>query len=143
MLVMQKIRSIARIVRKKCEAFAKSEASKNCDFHNQEDLSCMCAVASFVLAEALRENGLECNVVHGNFYLNGCYRSEHCWVEVKNKIVDITATQFKSSIPKVYIISNKNPQFVDKEIKNDYLSFHNWAGQMPSPKVTEKILKIT
>lgn len=138
---MQKIRSIAKIVRKKCEVFAKSEDSTNYDFHDHDDLSCMCAVASFVLAEALRKNGFECNVIHGKFYLNGCYRSEHCWVEVKNKIVDITATQFKSSIPKVYIVSDKNPQFVDKEIKNGYSSFYNWSSQMPSPKVTENILK--
>ena len=138
---MQKIRSIAKIVRKKCEVFAKSRASTNYDFHDKDDLSCMCAVASFVLAEALRKNGFECNVIHGNFSRYGCYNSEHCWVEVKNKIIDITATQFKSSIPKVYIVSNKNRQFIDKEIKNDYQSFYKWSSQMPSPKITEKILK--
>lgn len=138
---MNKIRAIASRVRRKCEAFAMSSAASNYDFHNNDDLSCMCAVASFVLAEALKKQGIKCNVIHGNFWEGGWDRGEHCWVEVGRNIVDITATQFLPDGPKVYIVSKKNRQYRRGEVKNHYSQFKNWYSQRPSPWVSQKILK--
>lgn len=138
---MKNLRVIALGVRKKCEKFALSNASINYDFHNQNDLACMCAVASFVLAEALRKNGIKCNVLYGKFHLpKRNWGSEHCWVEVGRKIVDITATQFQD-LPKVYIVSNKSGQYRGGVVQNNYDQFDSWGGQMPTPLVSQKILK--
>lgn len=137
---MNKILSIAQDVRNKCEEFAKSNASKKYDFHNQDDLGCMCAVASFVLARALRRNRIKCNIVSGEFYDNGWPAGNHCWVEVRNKIVDITATQF-GDFPPVYVTSKKDEQYKDGSVRNSFLWFYDWNGQKPSPKVIKKILK--
>ena len=77
----------------------------------QPDLTCACAVSSWTLWRLLKKQGVNANFISGrhigNIYLS--YEKEidegravdishlgdgHCWVEVDNEIIDITATQF-------------------------------------------------
>lgn len=145
-----KVISIAKSIRKKCEKFALSSKSKNYDFHGMEDLGCMCAVASFVLREALRKNGIACQVVRGE------YDDEtHCWVELDDggtivdwvelkggTIVDITATQFGVN-KKVYISDYKNKKYkwLDDYGYVEIKDMKEWDSQKPSNHLTKKILK--
>ena len=139
---MNDIRIIAEKVRKSCEKFANSDASKDYDFHNSNCLSCMCAVASFTLATALRQNGIQCDVVKGYFYDNGDeIQGDHCWVEIGPDIVDITVTQFYPNWQKVYITQKGSRNYRDGVVKNDYQHFKSWLCQNPTPAVTKKILQ--
>lgn len=139
---MNDIRIIAEKVRKSCERFAKSNASKDYDFHNSDCLGCMCAVASFTLAHALKRNGIHCDVVHGCFYNDdGRFNGEHCWVEIGPEIVDITATQFYPNWQKVHIVEKGSPNYRFGKVKNDHRLFKNWLCQRPSPTVAKKILQ--
>lgn len=65
------------------------------------DLCGACALASFTLTRALQLQGEEADFVEG-YYSGEC----HCWVVWKGRIVDITATQFDESLPKIYIAKN-------------------------------------
>jgi len=60
--MISKVRIIATKVRKQCEAFVYSEDSSEYDFHEQANLDCMCAVASFALAYVLRKNHIKCKM---------------------------------------------------------------------------------
>lgn len=131
------IQTIAEKIRNKCEVFANSEEAQGYDFYNDDDLGCMCAIASFVLARELKKNGISCKVVCGRFEGN-----DHCWVETDTKIIDITATQFIGSYPKVHIVSINNKKYTDGKIV-DYRHFRTWGyGQQPSSKITHEILKV-
>lgn len=70
--------------------------------HGRDDLEGCCAIASYALTK----------VVPGAKFVVGCYVTkgkidnrpipmDHCWVQAGNEIVDITATQFKSTNPKI------------------------------------------
>jgi hypothetical protein len=132
---MKSIIPIAVKVRKQCEKFACSDYAKNYDFHNEKDLSCMCAVASCVLAKTLRRKGIKCKVISGMF----C-DATHCWVEIGHKIVDITATQFKV-VPKVYIVNKNDSRYEVMRTVTNYDYFHDWINQKPSRTLIRKILK--
>jgi hypothetical protein len=145
---MKLIRSIARRIRKRCEDFACSKESNGHDFHDNEDLSCMCAVASFALHEALKRRGIRSKVIKGCYYLSpksqknddmGTLGMTHCWLEVDDKIVDITATQFDVT-PKVYIVSNRNQKYRVIQEVTDYDFLRDWGCQRPSPKLSKKLI---
>lgn len=54
------------------------------------NLAGMCAIASFTLARALKDEGVSAQIMQGE----ACGGFGHCWVEVNDEVVDVTATQF-------------------------------------------------
>jgi hypothetical protein len=136
---MKSIRSIATKVRKQCEIFAYSNNARGYDFYKSNDLACMCAVASYTLALRLRKNGIPCKVIYGKFD-----RDEHCWVETKKYIVDITASQF--GMADVYIISKTEDEWTEiymkRKVARSYKSLQ-WSGQAPTPNLSRTILSIS
>ena len=77
-----------------------------------------CAVSSYTLHKKLNRLGFKSKFVQGHYRM-----MEHCWVEIDNLIIDITATQFGIK-EKVYITrtNDKNYQptrkrFLKKEFK--------------------------
>lgn len=146
---MKLIRSIARRIRRRCEDFVNSTESIGYDFHKQPDLACMCAVASFALHEALKRRGIRSKVISGKYYSSPKYRKgdvignwgmTHCWLEVDDKIVDITATQFFNVTSKVYIVSNSNEKYRAVQEVTDYGFLRDWGCQRPSPKLSKKLI---
>jgi hypothetical protein len=89
---------IAKKARKICEDFAMSDESIEEDYHLQDDLSAMCAVASFFLRDLLIEQGYYCKVRHAHQPMFG-----HCFIQLEDKAIDITATQFFNSHDKVKV----------------------------------------
>ena len=142
---------IAYKVRKQCEVFVNSEASKNYDFHKQDDLGCMCAVASFTLAFTLNKRNIEAKMIRGKFFINNdahkdededCFGDEHCWVEFRDKIIDITATQF-DDVPKVYVSNRDSNRYSGEQVVLEPSELEGWGEeQKPNPEATQKILAI-
>ena len=80
----QKVLNIAHSVRDWCEQEVTRRPGY--DFHNDTALSCMCAYASTVLMACLAHFGVK-NV-------SFAYGTQHAFLRVNRKILDITATQF-------------------------------------------------
>ncbi len=137
---MKKILKIAKDVRKKCEDFAMSSESCHFDFHNQPSLDCMCAVASFALYTALKHKNITSKVVYGMFDKTGC----HCWVEYRNWIIDITATQFDNVKRPVYVTKKTNKLYEKEQVFRGYNRkfFNKWDTQKPSRKTSYHILRM-
>ena len=132
---------IALKVRKHCEAFANSDASKGHDFHKQKNLDCMCAVASYALCKALQKNGVSATMISGTC---GGWRDEHCWVESDGYIIDITSTQFRDlkDKGKVFITPNNHPLYGKKEVITSYKQMKDWGNQSPKPELIKKIFAL-
>lgn len=131
----KKIISIAEAVRMRCEVFAESSQSGDYDFHKQRDLACMCAVASFALHTALKRNGIKTRVAYGQF--DGM---DHCWIEYRDLIIDITATQFGMS--RIHVVNKHNAMYQKEKTFDKYSRFFHWEGQAATPSLTRKILGI-
>jgi hypothetical protein len=140
-----KIYSIAKKVRKQCEKFANSKEAKGKDFYKYKNLACMCAVASHALLIALKDKGIEAVMVRGKYQKHSeCYPEHHCWVEYKDNVIDITATQFEVS-KRVYIVKNDIPNYrrmrrIKAEAPNPLKSWG--CRQGPSHNLSKKILSI-
>lgn len=130
---MKTIRNIAVKIRKQCEVFAFSRDAEDYDFYRCHDLSCMCAVASYTLVMALRNKGIKSDMIMGK-YGN---KHDHCWVEAKDHIIDITGSQFNLPNVVVYPLIHKDYQKT-RIIKN--CSNMDWDGQNPSPEISKRIL---
>jgi len=137
---IDKVKDIAKRVRRKCELFSRSpEASKH-DFYKTPDLVCMCAVASFALSKALNKSGIRNKVIKGYYGSEG----HHCWVELKNgMIIDITATQFGIR-QRVLIVSNDSLLFHKYKDGKPvcYQDLNSWDNQAPKKRLTKKIIDI-
>ena len=66
------------------------------------DLSGWCGVASAFLSYRLWNYKFKTVFVVGKYVINS-RPTHHCWVEYRNNIIDITATQFHDAGPKVWI----------------------------------------
>ena len=127
---------IARKVRKACEHFASH--TTDYDYSGNKDLSCMCGVASWTLARILRNNGIRARVIYGRFDPDG-FCDCHCWVRACNRIIDITATQFKVK-RKVFVSKVSSRKYEKKRFIDDVNFFSFWGSQKPSDKVVNNIL---
>ena len=129
-------------VRRKCAQFARSSAAENYDFHGNEGLEAMCAIASMALRRA---SGNKFTVHIGDYALNDtCTKwGNHCWVEYKDWIIDITATQFGVKIP-VFIGRKENYGMRYREGKrgNRYSDYTWGDGQNPTSRLIKKILSL-
>jgi len=118
-----KIIEIATDIRKKAYNFAMSDASKEYDFHHEDNLSCMCAVASYALYKDLLKKGYNSDTVK---FVEGDFEDEycgHCWIEIEGFIVDVTATQFGIE-NEIYITKIGKDRRYIKERETDLMP--NW-----------------
>lgn len=90
--------TIAKAVRKEMVSFAKAEGSKIC--YEPRELDCLCAIASDFLVKVAEQFGFEVYLTEGIAFENISRdhplteQGNHMWVEWREFIIDITATQF-------------------------------------------------
>lgn len=108
----------------------------------------MCAVCSWALCEAFRQNGYNAWVEYGHF--DG---HNHCWVRLKiagyyetvNELWDITLTQFSPTYPKVHLTTPDDPMYnplCRAEPLGDKLWWSRWPQhQCPTPHSTDYLLR--
>jgi len=107
----------------------------------------MCAVASYTLLLALKKHNIPSKLIYGKVRrledLDTEFGDDHCWIKIKNLIVDITATQFKHLNATLISIkpSKSLPQYSQKKIIKSYKEIE-WENQSPSPSITKHILSI-
>ena len=134
MSIVNDIREVAEEVREKCLDFALSDDSVGYDFHGYEDLHAMCAVASATLFRELCRRGIgkKPRIVEGEYW-----KKEHCWVEVDDCVVDITASQFNGPRIVVEPIEAVKDGYQGKE----KTQLRSWPKQQrPNAKIVRKIL---
>lgn len=84
-----------------------------------------CAIASYTLYKVLEEAGYDpefcCTY---NDWDDG-----HCWVSLGNSVIDLTATQFCTEMPKIYVETYPNyRKFLEKHVPNSRKPLKNiWA----------------
>jgi len=103
---LSKIKRIAKDVRKWAERLQEQEQLWD------NNLGCMCAIASYELFKRLRKARLDPTICFTNGDDGG-----HAFISCQGHIVDVTATQFTRKIPKVIVIPVK-------EI--DYMTYEFW-----------------
>jgi len=87
------IKTISRKVRAAVEEWA-HECSAKIDI-DLDNMRGACAVGSAMLHEIFWKHGIESTLHRGTYTVpNGKRWSPHCWVEVDDVLIDITATQF-------------------------------------------------
>ncbi len=84
------------------------------------DLCGACTLASFMLHKKLSHVGIKSKFVKGVYQYY-----DHCWVEIDNIIVDITATQFDDDFDRVHFDTIENDDY-QPEIKR--FSKHYFLG---------------
>lgn len=63
-----------------------------------------CAIASLAMYNKLKEENLSCDWAYGYHELQEYFYGErHCWVEYKNKIIDVTYKQISPTSNNIYI----------------------------------------
>ena len=154
MTTLQKIYKIAEATRRVCEELVYSDLSKDMDFHQQVDLSCMCACASWILRNELRRNGIYSSIIFGYFFNeDGDCLGEHYWLKYKNKYIDLTIKQFESMLvewdydfPDILIFNQKNKKLARLyepisllRKSTDLVNIYHWPEtQEPSGFVLDK-----
>lgn len=89
---LNQIIGVATRVRKQFEEIGKRECFL-------PELNGLCARASLVLRDELLKVGTPARLIIGSFD-----DAQHCWVQVHDLVIDVTATQFSRAIPPVYIV---------------------------------------
>lgn len=112
----EKIYEIALVSRNELEKFA----IKNNKIGNPVTLECYCAIGAYTLNKILKSCKFKTQFITGTYYDdiadNVCY---HCWVEINEHIVDITATQFSGITNRVHMISKENKLY-KKELQGHW-----------------------
>lgn len=114
---------------------------------NPDNLFGGCAIASYTLYKALIKLGHQPKFIMRE---NDC--TSHCWVELNDHVIDLTATQFNMSLPKVLITKRDDyfksiPELIkytDKFCNRGAVRIVNqWYEQSPSTyyKQIRKFLK--
>ncbi len=111
----RQLRKIATASRAEMECFARQH--RDIGFQGSDlDLSCYCAIASFFLVMMGRKFGYYLTLVEGVAFekvdnvfeepdINDLReQTNHCWVEYKGKIIDLSAMQFNSDLDRVHIV---------------------------------------
>lgn len=103
------------------------------------DLEGMCAIASASLFNALKKHKFNPKFVLGTYKL-----LDHCWVELNDSIVDITASQF--GLDNITIIKKPSMEYLANHVsttnKQILQSLRSWPiEQKPYQAVVKKILK--
>lgn len=113
----KKLKKIATVSRREMESFVRKH-----DRYNAEDLAEYCGISSFFLIMLGQKFGYRMTLVEGLAFTNeiehfledgpGSYNPNHCWVEHKGMIIDLTATQFRKSLKKVHIVNANNKEYL-------------------------------
>jgi hypothetical protein len=101
--------------------------------YGYDHLACLCAISSYFLVMVGRQFGYHLTLVEGLAFDEDIEdllwdeeldppSSNHCWVEYKGKIIDITATQFDDSVKKVHIVDDTSENYW-------WITRHNLARQ--------------
>jgi hypothetical protein len=97
---LEPVKTIAEQVRDRMETWCE-------DKHFVTPNMCgACAICSYVLVKVLNRCGYQAELVLGKYDIEN-----HCWVELENSIIDITATQFGIKLPKVHIAKARNRMY--------------------------------
>ena len=136
-MLERKILKIAKTTRNVVEDFVKEVGTEN-----PKTLECCCAIASYTLFFSLRHFRYNPTLVIGSY--NDFYVT-HCWVELNDKIIDLTETQFGSK-KKVAIHNLNSLKYRERyEILSGNLDpslFKFWPkSQRPVRKLTNKVLE--
>lgn len=122
-----------------------------------DDLGCFCAISSAALKYALAKYGIESKFVIGLFYdFEDIWDHNvddddinHCWLEVGDYYIDITATQFELyRDTKVVIVKNNDSHstgyYPYKRIKSmkTIQRDKNWGRQAPRVRYNKKVLQM-
>lgn len=139
--------AVATICRREMEEFAQNKDH----IGSPLDLTCYCAIASYLLFLVLQLCGDQPSLVKGMAFdpifddIEGDDLDEqinHCWVELDSKIIDITATQFGIK-NRVHIVSiddeNYQPIIIDANPTSKL--FEGWGNQSPFNHMLEPIAK--
>lgn len=143
---MDDIKVISRKVRKTLEIFAHSHDSVDEDYHKDKQLTTMCAVASVFLANILTKHGFSASVRE-----LVAYGVSHCFVDVNEMAIDLTATQMKNVKRKVVIKplsmylnwSPLNDFFCNNILKMKEFTGNDWPKcQSPRQEILTKLEEI-
>jgi hypothetical protein len=104
---------------------------------DENDMGGSCGIASYVLYKVLAQQGIDSELVYGE-----CYRDNHFWLVCREKIVDITHTQFKKA-PKVLVVSLSSPHFIalSRNSKEAVRILKTWQSYQTSKKDLDKIYR--
>ena len=137
-----RVKEIAESVREKCRLYALK------DGNYCPDLTGLCAIASYILKSSLRKEKIKSRVICGVFDESSNFEfweneeeDNHCWLEVDNEIVDITASQF--GLEDIHITVAKDSRYKKNlEIKRiKLLKDRGWPDyQLPRKDIVKKIL---
>jgi hypothetical protein len=109
-LLDKSIRKLGEYIRSQVEIWTKDNSDVD-----KWNLAGACAIASYSMYRALIKLGYNPKFIVAD---SGC--GCHCWVEIDSYVIDLTATQFNMTLPKV-LISNKNSYFkAIPELKSYY-----------------------
>lgn len=100
-----------------------SFARKHRCLEDAHDLAGLCAISSFFFAMVGKKLGYHLTLVEGIAFDGDVKRlqngeqprwggtANHCWVEYNGKIIDITATQFRSKLKKIHVVKDDNKNY--------------------------------
>lgn len=125
-------------VAKKVRFLVSERIASKYDEFDPKTMACACAITSYVLHEALTEKGINTTFVAGHY--DGC--GDHCWIEYRGHIIDPTATQFNSRLPKIFTTHAKNEKYISFQKGNKALHYvkHTWY-RVQSPIKYKKEIK--
>ena len=104
-----------------------------------------CAVASIHLCKLAKYLDIDLDFVCGEYFSNRC-RSGHCWVEYKDKIIDITATQFRKDQIKspIFVTDVNNKNYLKKGInKGALVRIRDWPKEQSYVTYEKQLRDIT
>lgn len=127
----REIERIAKVVREELERMSRAEPYLCWE---ESSLRGACAAGSRALVRSLRRFGVDAEFVMGSKH--GEHR--HCWVVIGDAILDVTATQFGSSFPRVYWTGFDDPTYV--EMARGRRAFQRMAQEFPRDAVDDKRL---
>ena len=120
-----------------------------------DDLSEYCAIASHFLVSIAKRYGYKLNLIEGVAFEPCDYDfdidTNHCWVQYKGKIIDLTATQFGVKT-KIHVVDDTNKNYhtvkrnqaVIKSMKNDWpreQTPYSNSNKRSLAKASEKIIE--
>jgi len=101
----------------------------------------MCAIASFCIHKLLQFKGIDSEFVFGKYHgEESRWGSDHCWLEWRGYVIDVTATQFEH-VPKVIVRRDNENRWCVKRVLDDTYKWRGWdRAQVPCDKTVEVII---
>jgi len=135
-----RIVQIAEAVRDEVHEFEQEEQRPGYGSFAHENLAGYCAIASYLLVSVADKLGYNLDLVVGRTKMNlKSTSSNHAWTEHEDEIVDLTATQFWTSVKRVHVTkcSNRYYRIIAKnESAHDELK-NRWSTQSPYTYMTD------